>query len=867
MTKEIPIRQSERRVQRIGNIVEQRRVLFDRIGTGEVRLDTGLEPEAYLDTALKIGRTKERVATHIETLEQRQSNLRQQIRDARIRELEGLVERGMLDASVFEPLKQFIPEPRPKPVEQTIVEAPRAPLPTEEAIEVRLPDGKRVEDIYSEDLAKLFEKLSAGPTLNEDLQGFIFNEVNDENRIKVRHLVDRARRRLRSQQLDWEIRNVLTTKSSIYSLGKPGEVPVAQVPNIRTIETTGITLPDGNLVSIPTGRREAVLRAITQGHTSIIDLSKLIFGNSNSRERLNVSTLISKLNTILKGQGYTITNLTSPSEIGKGKPARYSLEKIETETKKPQERPEAKEQIYFALPDGQIFSTASENLARIIEALTTGPVSNDDLADHIFEKTNSQTKHKTRNLIARAKIVLEKNGWTIRNLIEVAPGKTGVYKLEEIKTEQAVEEVSKQEIAAIPEETIVPADEIDVNKPSDEFVFSDGAVFTTPRGTTIRVLEALAKGPGNSGDMAERVFGARDNVHKGTVRSEISRIRKILAKTGSSWTIERIETDGMGSYELKNPNLPLTSTPEIPAEISPDEVPAEVDQTKEKPTETRRPHVKESVIPDFYEKKPRQLTLPNGQLFEVDSAWSYYLTQYIADGANSIGEVAERVFGNDTKKNRGRVSAAVAGANRAIRKSGFLFENMTSASERNMGVQSRYEWAKIDAGEVITPASAIEQPIPRSLGNVEIVPYEPSPEEIRTEEETRVISAILDELDKSQKIYFDNLQRTLRTDVRIEVRGGRRMYRLYDPDEIKSLFESGLRKLREESQATKLMENWTPNDQRIWNAVNSGNFDEYLRKIKKLIDQATKDFYGPGRRIVQWIELPPQNGGTLYESR
>lgn len=142
---------------------------------------------------------------------------------------------------------------------------------------------------------------------------------------------------------------------------------------------------------------------------------------------------------------------------------------------------------------------------------------------------------------------------------------------------------------------------------------------------------------------------------------------------------------------------------------------------------------------------------------------------------------------------------------------------------------------------------------------VESVPYRPTKEEMRSEEETRIVDKIIFSLlEGGGKIYFEKLQKYLETDERIEIVGGQRYYRIYEAKELIAKFFFGLNKLREENEIEMLREAWTENDRRTWEneqqlvrRLSSGDFHDFQKKVRDAIDRAEKDFYK---------RFPPEQG-------
>ena len=89
------------------------------------------------------------------------------------------------------------------------------------------------------------------------------------------------------------------------------------------------------------------------------------------------------------------------------------------------------------------------------------------------------------------------------------------------------------------------------------------------------------------------------------------------------------------------------------------------------------------------------------------------------------------------------------------------------------------------------------------------------------------------------------------------------MYKPYQAYELKKLFESGLGKLREESGGANLRGNWTKEELTTWENTQAlvyrmtedNNFDGYVRRIRKLIDESERAFRETHGNTPEWLTL------------
>jgi len=164
---------------------------------------------------------------------------------------------------------------------------------------------------------------------------------------------------------------------------------------------------------------------------------------------------------------------------------------------------------------------------------------------------------------------------------------------------------------------------------------------------------------------------------------------------------------------------------------------------------------------------------------------------------------------------------------------------------------------------VITPTDT------ETSADVLIIPYEPSEEEKRSDEETKILDFVVSTLLANMRISFEDLQKELFSDKRIGKApgGGRRLF-IYQAKELKEMLRSALRKIREEAEITDLRKEWGSGDEQIWYKLHTaalkysgGDMVDFLSKAAQEIDRAEREFYRnspspeKGGDKVAWIKI------------
>ncbi len=499
------------------------------------------------------------------------------------------------------------------------------------------------------------------------------------------------------------------------------------------------------------------------------------------------------------------------------------------------------------LPGGRELETASPNLAKLFEALYTGPMSSADLQLFILGEVNPENNKIVRHLIGRGIKRLAGTDITIRNLSDGAPA---LYSLEETEetapTPTPPPEPAPPATVPKPEVPVTHAPEVEGEEEevTRTVILLDNISLEVTGALERQYLEILANGRRiRPGKLAAKIYGKDNPVNRKNVgRMKLRVNERKLNSIGLQVESVRDEK-GILYYQLKK----LAEQ-------------AGVERTELH----RRGYAKESIIPDFYEKRPRIVELPGGRTIEVDSAWTYYMSHYILQRTNTLGQIASQVFPEDNRVTRSRVSAAIPKINHVLRDTDVSVKLIRGKVVEGERQPSRIEFV-ID-NQVVLPveqSAVVETPILQPKPKLEVIPYKPKPEEMRTTEETRIIGALNSQLLKSAggiRIYFDQLQASIKSEDKMRVSHGEQLYWICHADEIKKLFESGIRKLRDESVIPGLREKWGEQDETLWQETQGlirklsreNDFEEYVRLVKALVDSSERLFYR---------QFPPKNGG------
>jgi len=168
--------------------------------------------------------------------------------------------------------------------------------------------------------------------------------------------------------------------------------------------------------------------------------------------------------------------------------------------------------------------------------------------------------------------------------------------------------------------------------------------------------------------------------------------------------------------------------------------------------------------------------------------------------------------------------------------------------------------------EAPLPEAAVPVVEPAEVQPPEVIvkPYEPTEEEKRSKEETRLLAVIVSMLSVNPRLRFEELQRELYSKERDRQVLGDKIYFIYRAEELKDKFVSAFTKMREEAEIAHLKETWTVEERQLWERLQllqqrwSGyDIEDFKRKVRLEIDRSVRQFYrdhpsGSGRE-VEWV--------------
>lgn len=150
----------------------------------------------------------------------------------------------------------------------------------------------------------------------------------------------------------------------------------------------------------------------------------------------------------------------------------------------------------------------------------------------------------------------------------------------------------------------------------------------------------------------------------------------------------------------------------------------------------------------------------------------------------------------------------------------------------------------------IKPVEPIK-PIPPTPQNLiapgMIIEYRVPESDIRTEEESKILSVIIRSVTAHDQLFFVDLQRELHQFHEAELP----VY-IYSSRELNQKFMAAYKKLEREFKTPRRQQMWTEADRTIWDRIerrisekHEGDVEKFKRSIRQYIVKAEKDFYKP----------------------
>lgn len=240
-------------------------------------------------------------------------------------------------------------------------------------------------------------------------------------------------------------------------------------------------------------------------------------------------------------------------------------------------------------------------------------------------------------------------------------------------------------------------------------------------------------------------------------------------------------------------------------------------------------------------------------------------------------ELAKYVYGEeiDPKVANQRVRFALVSLRRKLAVGGFTIPHidpkqgingyyLEPVEEKSAVVKEDVVEATEEVGKILEEEAVAEE---ESVPSVPVfgpltedwqeIPYEPSEEERRTEEEIKVLNAIVSPLYIRKPLDFVQIQADLR---RFDVKTRELIF--YNVKQLKEVFAGGFAKFRREAETPQLREKWSSEDEELWKKIQVVAKDLALEDLNDLKTKVLQLIQGSKRR-----SYGSTNGGEVERLR
>lgn len=608
-------------------------------------------------------------------------------------------------------------------------------------------------------------------------------------------------------------------------------------------------------------------RADEEARKHLSDLERAQAAIDEARGLLSLNALSPREFSIVEARYRSIVSF--PEE----KPAlKQAIERVKTEEQKSQKAPQEKKKEKnkevkprLTLPKGLKLSLKAKELITVLaptskDSLLPGEKLDRELYRGIPRKVR---RHRRHLLIASANKKLEGTGFKIINAIPHGSIKGGSFYLE--RPEQAVQAlevaVSKPEKVKKVQE---PKGEI-VELPDGKKIFLSKLEKTLVEG----LLACSPEHPGSISELGRLVYG--ENFQKGDIHKKMySLLAGLKAKLrNEGWQIINTtsQVDRFKGKEGQHYLAPRDTLKQAKAVEAPKVTKEE--KTKEVQKE-RMIEGAEDKHAGKREPRPEYFRLPDGKPVRGKAGLFMRLAvQASQENLLTFEKVLEVIYGESKTVNTKRAAEGIIEYAQKIIKGTDLELVLVNEGEKVGWYLKGLGWEIPEIRQEVSvqeereehavferPQVSISQAPSQDL---EELPYTFSPEEKRSEEETKILDTIASTIISSGRVRFDDLQRQLRNDVaRIKIVGGEEWYYYYQASELISKFFFGFTKLRVESEISNIRERWSEEDKKLWEKIQSltkklsgGDVDDFRKKIREEIQRAERVFYR---------DNPPENG-------
>ena len=146
----------------------------------------------------------------------------------------------------------------------------------------------------------------------------------------------------------------------------------------------------------------------------------------------------------------------------------------------------------------------------------------------------------------------------------------------------------------------------------------------------------------------------------------------------------------------------------------------------------------------------------------------------------------------------------------------------------------------------ILPIEPIEPVSPQSPGLTKgtIIEYQVLESDLRTDEETKILSTIIRGLSQHTMLYFEDIQRELHY-----LHENEQLEYIYKPRELKQKFDGAYKKMSREYLVPRRLSKWTDDDRMTWERIEriistsyEGDVLKFRQGMRAAIDNAERRF-------------------------
>lgn len=484
--------------------------------------------------------------------------------------------------------------------------------------------------------------------------------------------------------------------------------------------------------------------------------------------------------------------------------------------------------------------------ARILEALTKeNSQSAERLAINVFEQNTKLNRDRIRHSIRDSKKRLSSQGYKVEN---ISPGNP-TYKLTLLEQEPIVQEVSLPPA----EEELMAVEELDI-----ESIIKTLGI----KGYKEKALRAISQSEFDLPSLARLLYGRSTLRNRGRAGDVIVNLNRMLKGVEK----KIVKKDGLfiiGATERLKPapeQLPKQVIGPEARESQEDirlgfakleKAVSETGRGKEKLDEWKEKYpylspVIEETKSSVETQETNLFIAPDGIQIEVSPKTKEVLSLFRPGEILGRDEMIRTIYQEVNPKTVKRFAFQIREARKILLPYDWEIHSHLSS---NNNLPASLELRKINRGVEIPVSPPIQQRREIFTDEIIEVPYVPSEKEIRTQEETKILTDVIAAFKKSRVIDFSELETAISDRERILPKGTKRLYRAYDAREIKNIFETSIRKIRGEFEIPLLRERWKEEDKKLWEEVElaiqglgKGSMETYLRRVFVSLDLGWKEF-------------------------